>query len=717
MPCPSPSLPGRLSLSNFHRFIPKQWRRVESGPASSDDLMIDSLSRLLEGFVKQGDLPNALRTFFVIRVHASSSSASSGLRGSLPRSASSLLLLCANLKQLLQGKQLHAQIVSLGLHHHPVLVPRLVNFYTAFDLVSEASVLVRTSDVSRPFAWNLLISCHVRNGLCKEAISIFREMLGKGVKANEFTYPTVLKACGEEFYTDFGEEVHKLIADSPFGRNLFVQNALMSMYGRFGEIDVVRHLFEQMPERDAVSWNTLISAYAFKGMWKQAFELFESMWADGIELTSVTRNTIAGGCLSVGNYRAALELISQIRIHGNHLDCVATLIGLGACSHIGALKLGKEIHGSAVRSYYHGFNNVRSAMITMYSRCKDLKHAHILFQSTDEKSITTWNSMISGYCHSERCEEASFLFREMLLRGIEPNFITIASILPLCARVANLQHGREFHCYIVRRECFVNHLLLWNALVDMYARSGKVLAAKKVFDMMTERDAVTYTSLIAGYGVQGEGQIALRFFKEMITSQITPDHVTMAAVLSACSHTGMVIQGERLFEDMQRVYLITPHLEHYACMVDLYGRAGLLAKASDIIARMPHSPTPAMWATLVGACRKHRNLEMGKWAAGKLLEMRPENSGYYTLVANMYAAAGCWNELAVVRALMRDLGVKKAPGCAWLDVGSCFSPFVADDTSSPHADEIYPLMEGLSDVMKDAGHIDCEDMNAEVAIF
>lgn len=690
---------------------------MELDSASSDELMIDSLSRLLEGFIKQGDLSNAFRTFSVIRLHASSSSSSSGFRDSLPHSASSLLLLCTNRKLLLQGKQLHTQIISLGLQHHPVLVPRLVNFYTAFNLLSNASVLVRTSDVSRPFAWNLLISCHVRNGLCKEAMSIFREMLGKGIRANEFTYPSVLKACGEETDIAFGKEVHKLIADSPFGRNLFVQNALLSMYGRFGEIDVVRSMFEQMQERDAVSWNTLISAYAFKGKWKQAFKLFESMWADGIELTSVTWNTIAGGCLSVGNYRAALELVSQIRIRSNHLDCVTMIIGLGACSHIGALKMGKEIHGSAVRSYYHGFNNVKSAMITMYSRCNDLKHAYILFQSTEEKTITTWNSMISGYCHMERSEEASLLFREMLLTGIEPNFVTIASVLPLCARVANLQHGREFHCYIVRRECFANHLLLWNALVDMYARSGEVLEAKKVFDMMTQRDAVTYTSLIAGYGMQGEGWIALRFFEEMVASQITPDHVTMAAVLSACSHAGMVIQGEKLFEDMQRVYLITPHLEHYACMADLYGRAGLLSKARDIISRMPHSPTPAMWATLVGACRKHRNLEMGEWAAGKLLEMRPENSGYYVLVANMYAAAGCWNKLAVVRALMRDMGVKKAPGCAWLDAGSVVSPFVADDASSPHAREVYPLMEGLSDVMKDAGHIDYEDMNAEVANF
>ncbi|PQP98872.1 pentatricopeptide repeat-containing protein [Prunus yedoensis var. nudiflora] len=326
------------------------------------------------------------------------------------------------------------------------------------------------------------------------------------------------------------------------------------MYGRFGLVDVARHLFDKMPTRDEISWNAMISGYASKGMWTEAFELFGSMRMEGLGVDILTWNTIAGGCLRTANFKGALELLSQMRICGILLDSVALIIGLSACSHIGVIKLGKEIHGSAIRSCWDGYDNVKHALITMYSRCKDLRQAYALFQLIEDRSIITWNSMLSGYSRMDRAEEASFLFREMLCSGIEPNYITIASILPLCARVANLQHGKEFHCYITKRVVFDDYLLLWNALVDMYARSGKILEAKRVFDSMSKRDEVTYTSMIAGYGVQGEGKAALKLFEEMNMLHIEPDHVTMVSILSACSHSRLVIQGQMLFEKMMSVY-------------------------------------------------------------------------------------------------------------------------------------------------------------------
>ncbi|KAE8703380.1 Pentatricopeptide repeat-containing protein [Hibiscus syriacus] len=222
---------------------------------------------------------------------------------------------------------------------------------------------------------------------------------------------------------------------------------------------------------------------------------------------------------------------------------------------------------------------------------------------------------------------------------------------------------------------------------------------------MQKRDEVTYTSLIAGYGMQGEGHTAVKLFEEMVNLQIKPDHITMVAVLSACSHCGLVVEGQRWFKKMQSLYGLVPRLEHFSCMVDLYGRAGLLNKAKETITRMPYKPTAAMWATILGACRIHGNTVIGEWAAEKLLELRPENSGYYVLIANMYAAAGCWNELAKVRTLMRDSGVTKSPGCTWVDVGSVFTPFVVGDTSNPYASDIYQALDGLTELMKDDGYV------------
>lgn len=477
------------------------------------------------------------------------------------------------------------------------------------------------------------------------------------------------------------------------------------MYGKCGEVDTARNIFDKMPVKDDVSWNSIISGYAFKGEWGEAFKLFESMRASGVEFNIITWNTIAGGCLRTGNYEGALKLLCQMRMNGNRLDPVAMIIGLGACSRIGVLKLGKEIHGLAIRIFFVEYINVKNALINMYSRCGDLIRAYILFQSVEAKSIITWNSIISGYAQWDRYEEASFIFREMLLTDIEPNYVTVASILPLCARMAHLQHGKEFHCYITRHERFKDYLLIWNALVDMYSRSGKVSVARRLFDLLDRRDVVTYTSLISGYGLQGEGKVALKLFDEMIRFHIKPDDITMVAVLSACSHSGLVEQGQVLFEKMQYIYGITPRLDHFACMVDLFGRAGLLRKAEEIILRMPYKATSEMWATLVGACRIHGNTDIGQRAAENLLEMKPQNSGYYVLIANMYAAAGSWSKLAEVRTFMRDLGVRKDPGCAWVDIGSGFSPFLVEDTSNSQTNEIYRLLWGLTEQIKDISYV------------
>ncbi|EXC31027.1 hypothetical protein L484_021329 [Morus notabilis] len=668
--------------------------------------VIDSLVASIKNLTSQGHLSKAFKTFSLVQSHVSST----GSYDIVLQPISSLLVSCANLKSLMSGKQLHACVVVLGFERNPILVPKLVNFYSSFNLLVDAHVVTENSNILHPLPWNLLIFSYARNGLFGEALSAYKQMVNRGIRPDNFTYPSVLKACGETMDLAFGREVHKSIGCSPLPWSLFVYNALVSMYGKFALLNVARNLFDKMPERDGISWNTMISAYASRGMWKEAFELFESVRVEGREINIVTWNTIAGGCLRIGKFSLALELLSQRRACGIRLDSVGLIIGLGACSHMGMIKLGREIHGFAIRTGIYEFDNFKNALITMYSRCKDLRQADIMFQLVEDKNIITWNSMLSGYTHMDRAEEASFFFREMLHSGIEPNYVTIASILPLCARVANLQHGKEFHCYIIKREGFENYLMLWNAIVDMYARSGKVLEAKRVFDSLTRRDEVTYTSMIAGYGMQGEGKAALKLFEEMNRLQIKPDHITMVAVLSACSHSGLIIQGQMLFDKMLSVYGISPCLEHFACMVDLLGRAGLINTAKNTITRMPYKPTPAMWATLIGACRIHGNLEIGEWAAENLLKMRPKNSGYYVLISNMYAATGRWNKIAMVRTFMRDLGVRKAPGCAWIDVGNGFFPFLVGDTSIPHVHDIYSLLDGLVEVMKDYGYTAIEGL-------
>ncbi|CAA7052343.1 unnamed protein product [Microthlaspi erraticum] len=697
---PSRQFPGGLTISEIVKFIPKSWKHPLSAvprthKTEDETMLIESLFKSLGHFASHGHLHDAFKTFSLLRLQSSSTVSGDNTL----ESAASLLSACVDVRAFLPGLQIHAHCISSGVEYHSALVPKLVTFYSAFDLHSEALSINENSGIFHPLPWNVLIGSYAKNELFEEAVSAYKRMVSKGIRPDAFTYPSVLKACGETLDFASGKVVHGSIEVSSYKSSLYVCNALISMYKRFGDVSNARRLFDRMCERDAVSWNAVISCYASEGMWREAFELFDKMWFSGVEVNVRTWNIVSGGCLHTGNYVGALGLVSRMRSFHTSLDPVAVIIGLKACSLLGARRLGREIHGFAVRSSYDGIENVRNTLITMYSKCDDLRHAFSVFQQIEENSLSTWNSLISGYAQANRSEEASYLLREMLLAGLQPNSITLASILPLCARVANLQHGREFHCYILRRKCFKDSTMLWNSLVDVYAKSGEIVAAKRVAYLMSERDEVTYTSLIDGYGSQGEGRVALALFKEMIRSGLKPDHITMVAVLSACSHSKLVHEGQRLFVEMECVYGISPCLQHFSCMVDLYGRAGLLGEARDVIQKMPYVPSSAMWATLLNACHIHGNTNIGEWAAEKLMEMRPDNPGHYVLIANMYAAAGSWDKLAEVRTFMRNLGVKKVPGSAWIDTGSGFTLFSVGDTSQ--SCETYPLLDGLNQLMKD----------------
>ncbi|KAL3652987.1 hypothetical protein CASFOL_002668 [Castilleja foliolosa] len=665
----------------------------------TNNYMVDCLLTALKDSASRGHLSQAFKTFSHIQEH--------GLASAIVDSLSSLLISCTNLKLHFEGQQLHAQVITRGLHKNHTLVPKLVSYYISLDFLDDAHFVAADSKTSNPFPWNKLISSYVNKARFDEAISAYKQMVCNGARPDQYTYPSVLKACAEQPDFVFGIEVHNSIKSSCLSHDVFVQNALISMYAKSGDLANARKVFDEMPNRDKVTWNSMISGYASIGMWDKAFELFESMRAAQAEISIITWNTVSGGYLRTRNFKCALELTRQIRENGDRLDPIAVIIGLNTCSHIRASRLGKEIHGSAIRNSSVEYENVKNALITFYSRCGDVAHAYIVFRMVENKKIITWNSIISGFAQWDYSEEASSLFRELLFfTAVKPNYVTLAGILPLCARVANLRHGKEFHCYIARRDEFKGYLLLWNALIDMYARSGKVSIARRLFDSLKIRDTVTYTSIIAGYGVQGDGKVAVELFEEMIRFGIKPDRVAMVAILSACSHSGLVGPGQLYFEKMTSIYGIKPDLEHFACMTDLYGRAGLVNEARDIILAMPYEPTCEMWATLIGACRIHEDMDIGEWAAEKLLEMKPRNSGYYVLIANMYGAAGCWGKLAKVRTFMRDLGVRKNPGCALVDVGDGFLPFLVEDSSNGQADEIYSLLGGLTKQMKD---VECVD--------
>jgi pentatricopeptide repeat protein len=331
-------------------------------------------------------------------------------------------------------------------------------------------------------------------------------------------------------------------------------------------------------------------------------------------------------------------------------------------------------------------------------------HAKCLTKCREEMWCREWSAMITGYALSGNSREALKLFYQMQLTNMKPDLATVKSLVPACAHLAALQPGTWMHGYLIKSG-FESDVSVGTALVDMYGKYGSIDMARKLFDIMHERDVVSWSAIIAGYGMQGYGENALELFSQMQKTGLSPDHVTFVCVLSACSHAGLLDEGWQIFDSMVRDYDIMPSVEHYACMVDLLGRVGRLDDAEDFIKKMPLKPDAGVWGALPGACRIHCNVELGGRVAEQLFYLEPDNAGHYVLLSNMYAAAGSWDDVAKVRTMMKDKGLKMTPGCTLVEINNRVHQFIADDRSHPHSDEIYATLKSLAGQMKDAGYV------------
>ncbi|GJN12622.1 hypothetical protein PR202_ga30915 [Eleusine coracana subsp. coracana] len=605
-------------------------------------------------------------------------------------SLSSLLFSCTKRRARLPGEQAHARAVTLGLGAHPSVLPRLATFYiTLGDLPAARAAVEQAAGKARAFPWNLLVWGYAVRGMWGDVILTYKKMMALGVVADKFTYPSVLRACGALREIAVGREIEQCIRKCRYGLDMYVWNAVLGMYAKCEELEEARRVFDEMPARDVVSWNTMVSLYSSLGLCDEGF----LEWVPGANIA--TWNAAAAGNLKAGNYAVVTRLVSRMRSpHGPGLDFVTVVIGLKACGRDGYLTIGRELHGVAVRLCFDRLERVENSVITMYSRCRMMGRAYLLFKTSLSRTISTWNSLLAGFASMDQVEEAVLLFREMIPSGVCPNDVTVLTMLSLIARFGYLWHGMGLHCYILKHGLGGSNLLQ-NSLVEMYTMSRQLADAQRVFDQMQCRDKNAYTSLILGYGMQRVGHVSLKLFHEMIANNIEVDHVTMVAVLSACVHSGLVSQGRQLFTNMVDVFCIAPRVEHFSCMVDLYSREGMVTKAEEVIDKMPCQPTPAMLATLIEACRVHGKIEIGDRAAKRLLAMRTRNPGHYKLTANLYISAKHWPELAKVRSLMSSMELDVIPTHARLESGYDIGPAEHDDYLN------HEVHGGLSDDLTD----------------
>ena len=582
--------------------------------------------------------------------------------------------------------------------------------------------------------WNSIIRANVSHGCYEYGVQLYVQMRKLGFWPDGFTLPLVIRACSYVGGYGLCKVVHCHALQMGFRNHLHVVNELVGMYGKLGRMDDACHLFDGMLVRSLVSWNTMVSGYALNCDSLGASRIFKRMELEGLWPNSVTWTSLLSSHARCGLYDETLELFKLMRTKGVEISAESLAVVLSVCADMAQVDRGSEIHGYVVKGGYEDYLFVKNALIGTYGKHEHLRDAHKVFFEMKATNLVSWNALISAYAESGLCDEAYAvflqmeksdgnplvrpnviswsaviggfasegrgeesleLFRQMQLAKVMANCVAISGVLSVCAELAALNLGRELHGYAIR-VMMDDNILVGNGMINMYMKCGGFKEGHLVFDNIKSRDLISWNSLIGGYGIHGLGEKALRTFDEMIKAGMKPDNITFVAVLSACSHAGLVAAGRNLFNRMVTEFRIEPNVEHYACMIDLLGRAGLLQEASDIVRNMPIEPNECVWGALLNSCRMYRDTDIAEETASHIITLKSEITGSFMLLSNIYAASGRWEDSARVRVSAKTKGLKKIPGQSWIEIRKKFYTFSAGNGVHLRQDEIYGILEELA---------------------
>ncbi|GAB2277990.1 hypothetical protein Dimus_012691 [Dionaea muscipula] len=611
-------------------------------------------------------------------------------------------------------------------HRNTFTYNSLITSFTRFGLLHEALRVFLSVPEPDQCSWNLMVSGFAQHGRFDEAVEFFVRMHKQDFLLNEYSFGSVLMACSGLEDLGMAMQVHGLLSKYSYSDDdVYMGSALVDVYAKCGDVAGARRAFDGMGKRNTVTWNILITCYEQNGPVGEALGVFVKMMESGIKPNEVTLASIASACATLTAIRQGMQIHNQVLKSDAYRDdlilCNALVDMYAKCGRVNQARW--IFDGMPVRNVVS-----ETSMVSGYAKAADFKAAEsLLFTMSDHRNnIVAWNALMAGYVENGGSQEAVSLFRLLKRRGssLWPTHFTFANLLNACSNLADLKFGRQVHAHVLKhgsssrfqapRQSPESDLFVGNALIDMYMKCGSVEDGWWLFDNMAAaaRDKVSWNAIIIGFAQNGYGVEALDKFGKMLESGETPDHITMIGVLCACSHAGLVEEGHRYFDSMINQHGLVPLMDHYACMVDLLGRSGYLHEAKALIETMPMQPPGnIVWASLLAACRVHRNIEMAKYVAERLLleEVDPTTtgSGPYVLISNLYAELGRWREVTGVRKLMKERGVVKQPGCSWVEVQNVVHAFMVKDKSHPQSKEIYKLLLHLTKHMKlaVAGHV------------
>ncbi|XP_057468166.1 LOW QUALITY PROTEIN: pentatricopeptide repeat-containing protein At2g33680-like [Actinidia eriantha] len=578
-----------------------------------------------------------------------------------------ILRVCESPDEKICGEQIHGFVVKSGYCENVFVGTSLVSMYSRSGHLDDAEKLFNELMYKDVRCLNFMISEYGNAGYGEKALWVFLELLHTGLEPNDYTFTNVISACnGAVGLEEGGRQLHGLAIKHGLLGKISVGNAIITMYGKYGSVEEAESMFCEMGERNLVSRTALLSIYVKNGHGDKALTQFLDMINQGISFDS------------------------------NCLACV-----LDSCSECKDLNLGVQIHGFVIKLGVVSDVNVGTALIDLYSKCENLQSARLFLDGLSVISTASFNAILDGFAKidGEDEEDAMLLFNQYKLARLKPDSITFSRLLSSSADLACLVTGTSLHACAIKTG-FEGDLTVSNAVITMYAKCGSILDAHQIFIGMKEHDSISWNAMVSAHALHGQGNESISLFEEMVSEGFFPDKITILAVLQACSYSGLWNYGVSLFNEMEMKYGVSPILEHFACLVDLLGKAGLFSEAMDLINKSPFSDLPLLWRTLVHVCKLCGDLNFGKMASQRLLDLAPKEAGSYILVSNMYAREGMFNEAARVRTIMNDLKMSKEAGCSWIEIDNKTHQFVARSKDHPESDDTYVKLDLLWVEMK-----------------
>ncbi|XP_028753615.1 pentatricopeptide repeat-containing protein At1g08070, chloroplastic-like [Neltuma alba] len=537
----------------------------------------------------------------------------------------SLFFLLERCKGKRQLNQIHALSIISGLIRKPSIASKLV-------ASSALSPLPGTTPIARAIAdriqgldtytWNTIARGYLEANKPEEAFSVYSLVRRRALRVDSYTVLFAIKAC--EINIIQGEQLHAQVYKLGFSHELIIRTAIMQIYASYDRISHAEQMFDEMPQRDLVMWNSLIALYAQKRFPLKALQGLRSMVINSIRPNEVTAASV-----------------------------------LSSCSSMKALKEGRAVHCYVIRKLRHCDIFLNNALIGMYSNCGDLSKALLIFQLMPSRNVVSWTSMIKGYVDNNCPHDALNLFTKMESENMRPDEVIVLELISMCSKLGRFELGRHIEAYLEKNIINKENHSIANALMDMHAKCGNMKKACQIFDGMMRKTLVSWTTIINGLARHGHGMLALVRFCQMQREGFKPDGVIFLSILSACSHAGLVDEGLKCFESMINDYHIEPWMEHYGSIVDLLCRAGLVKEALDFAEAMPLKPDTVVWRMLLGACQRQSNIELTHRVAKILHEAAPKSIEDYVLLSNFHAAMEGWGLTQELRGEMKIMGLKK----------------------------------------------------------